>query len=190
MKKYMLISICLLITSTVFSQTENAVDRKSSHEQMKAQRMEMRKLEAIATAKLVDSLVNNRRFVLEAEYLSNQTGNRVVVNSLLNFIIVDSSKIVLQIATTSGSGGPNGMGGITTDGRITSFEVKKAGKKEGFYSIRIMAMTPMGTYDIFLTIRPDSSADATLSGLTYGKLNYHGQIKDRKDAKIFKGRSI
>jgi hypothetical protein len=179
-----------MIVNTAFSQEENPVDNSTTRKLTKQQRIEQRRAEEEATAKMVDWLVENRKFVLKAIYLSNQTGERILVNDALNFIVVDSAKITIQIASNYGIGGANGMGGITAEGSITQFDVSKTGKNKNCYSIRIFAMTAVGSYDIFLNISPSANTDASITGTTRGRLNYHGTIVPIKGSRIFKGMSL
>ncbi|HEX2395180.1 MAG TPA: DUF4251 domain-containing protein [Bacteroidales bacterium] len=191
MKKYIsLMILAFLVLLTASAQEEGVVDSKSRRKLTKEERAELRKAEEQAVARMVDSLIENRKFVLEADFLSNQTGNRIIVNNLINFIIIDSSKIVIQTASTTGLGGYNGMGGVTTRGNITSYEVKKTGRNASVYYIRLLANTSIGPYDIFFNISPNSSTDATISGIRAGKLNYHGVIKPLESSKVFKGMAI
>ncbi len=190
MKKYILFLVCCLFATQGYSQIEQQLDDKTSQKLTKEQKAEQKRTEREAMAQLVDQMIKAQRFVLEADYLSNRTGRRVVVSSNLNFIIVDSSEITIQTAPQFGFGGPNGMGGLTAEGTIRDFRVEKVGKTKGSYSIRIMAMTPLGPYDIFMNISPDAGADATISGTTAGKLNYHGRMVPIKRSRHFKGHSI
>jgi hypothetical protein len=190
MKKYIIFIIFSLIKITGYAQVEQYSDNKVSQKLTKEQKAEQKRVERVALAELVDQMISTQRFVLEADYLSNQTGRRVVVSSNLNFIIVDSSKITIQTASPFGYGGPNAMGGITTEGTISSFEVEKKGKTKSSYAIKMFIMTPIGQYDIFLNVSPDSRANATISGSNFGKLNYHGRIVPRKKSKLFKGQSF
>lgn len=191
MKKYIgLFIIALIVTANAFAQEEGSVDKDSRKKLTKEEKAELKKAEAEAMAKMVDSLIRERRFVLEADFLSNQNGNRIIVNNLINFIMVDSSDIVIQTASTTRPGGSNGMGGITTRGRITGYEVKKTGKNNQSYFIRLMANTTIGMYDIFFNINPSSATNATISGIRSGKLNYHGVIKSMEDSRVFKGMTI
>jgi len=191
MKKYIVFCILAIVISfNVIAQEEGTVDPVSRRKLTKQEKAEIRKAEQDAVAKMVDSLIFKRKFVLEADYLSNQTGNRQIVNSLINFIIVDSSSIVIQIASTTGIGGPNGMGGVTTRGSITGFEVKKTGRDNSVYYIRLLANTSIGPYDIFFNILPSAATDATISGIRSGRLNYHGVIKPLERSRVFKGMAI
>ncbi len=190
MKKYIIFIILCLTAIQGYSQVEQPLDNKTSQKLTKEQKAEQKRIEREALAELVDHMIRTQRFVLEADYLSNQTGRRVIVNNNLNFIIIDSSEITIQIANPLGNGGSNGLGGITTDGTIRNFKVKKVGKTTSSYAIRLFAMTPVGQYDIFLNVSPDAGANATISGTTYGKLNYHGRIVPIKKSRLYKGQSI
>jgi hypothetical protein len=190
MKKYLFLIGMSLLMLNAFAQEENSVDNETTKKLTKAQKAEQKRIEAEETAKLVDWMVNNRKFVLEANQISNQTGERIQVSSRINFIAIDSNRITIQLANMSGVGGYNGMGGITADGTISQFKVGKIGKKNNGYTIQVLAMTSIGSYDIFFSVSPNSYADATIGGNWNGKLNYHGFLIPLQKSKIFKGMSI
>jgi len=190
MKKLCITILSSLVVLSVYSQVEGTVDSKTTKKLTKAQKLEMKREEEVATAKLVTWMVENRQFVLEANYLSNQYGERIIVSSMINFIAIDSSRITIQLASLAGVGGANGMGGVTTDGRITRFEVAKVGRYKDGYNIRVVAMTHIGTYDITFYIYPSANADASISGNTRGRLNYHGRLIPLKMSKVYKAMSI
>ena len=190
MKAIMLLFVMGLSGLSLFGQVENSIDSETSKKLTRQQKIEQRRIEEEAMAKLVHQMVQDRQFVLEANYLGNQTGERIVVSSRINFIAVDSNKIVIQLASLSGIGGPNGMGGITAEGSVTGFDVKKLGKAQNVYSIRLFTMTKIGSYDIFFSISPSGYADATISGTTSGKLLYYGRVVPLKQSKVFKAMSI
>jgi hypothetical protein len=189
MRKYIILIIMSMVVFNAYSQEDNSVDSKTTKKLTKQQKLEQRLTEEEATAKLVDWMVEHRQFVLEANYLSNQTGERVFVNNRLNFIVIDSSKIVIQLGSNSGIGA-NGVGGITADGTISTFDVKKTGKTQNSYSIHVYTMTHIGSYDVFFDISPSGNADASVSGTTRGKLNYHGKLVPLKQSRVYKGMSI
>jgi hypothetical protein len=190
MKKYLiLLGMCLAVLNA-FAQVENSVDSETTKKLTKAQKAEQKRIEAEETAKMVDWMVIHRRFVLEANSVSNQTGERYQVSSRINFIAIDSNKITIQLASMSGIGGYNGMGGITADGTISQFKISKLGKKSNGYTIQVLCMTSIGSYDIFFSVSPNSNADASISGNWGGKLNYHGFLIPIEKSKIFRGMSI
>lgn len=189
MKSIGIMLLVLMLFPVIYGQTEGTVDKKTQKRLLKEERKKQREAEMAETATLVDLMVTTRQFVLEADYLSNQYGRRIMVNSTLNFIIVDSTEGTLQTASMSGVGGSNMMGGVTAEGNITQYEVTKAAKSKS-YSVKLMIMTSIGIYDIFIAISPDGNANATIGGNWGGKLNYHGRLVPLRMSKVYKGRSI
>ncbi len=189
MRTLFIILLSLIYIPAVFTQEEEAVDSKTQKQLLKEEKKKQREMEEAERARLVDLMVNARRFVLEADYLSNQYGDRIVVSSTLNFIIVDSAQGTIQIASPSGIGGPNFMGGVTADGMITQYEVSKL-PKSGGYNIKLLIMTSLGSYDLFISVTTDGYATATIGGNWGGKLNYHGRLVPLGISRIYKGRAI
>jgi Domain of unknown function (DUF4251) len=185
----MILLLALWLSPSVCGQAKEEVDSKTQKELRKEEKKRQREAEKAYQAALIDTIVSAKQFVLEADYLSNEHGTRVVVNSTLNFIIVDTTRGTIQTASMSGTGGPNMMGGITADGNITQYDLTKLPKNKG-YSVRMMIMTTVGVYDVFFTISPDGSATATLGGNWGGKLNFHGNLVPLGVSRVFKGRSI
>jgi hypothetical protein len=190
MLKYVIFFWINLVVIGTYAQEENSVDPKTTKKLTKQQKMEQKKIEEEAMAKMVDQMVQYRKFVLEANYLSNQRGERIIVSSNINFIAVDSNRITIQLASVTGVGGWNGMGGVTTDGTISKFEIKKSGRSRDVYTIQIYTMTRLGSYDILFTITPSGNADASIGGSWSGKLNYHGYLVPLHKSKVFKAMSI
>jgi hypothetical protein len=190
MKKYFILLGLSLALLNAVAQEENSVDTETTRKLTREQKNEQKRLDAEETAKVVDWMVKNKKFVLEAYAVSNQYGERYEVNSRINFIAIDSNKITIQLASMSGMGGYNGLGGITADGRITDFKINKVGKKSSGYSIQVLAMTTIGSYDIFFNVSTNSNAVATIGGSWGGKLNYHGFLIPLSKSKIYKGMSI
>ena len=191
MKTIAYIVLAAFLTVHAYAQEEQRVDSKTAKKIAKEQRKLQEQIQAESMSRLVDSLVNDRNFILEANYLSNQSGRRVIVDEKINFIIVDSTDIIIQYGSLgSPMIGYNGLGGVTTDGNITKFEVAKTGRNKDQYSIQITAMTTLGIYDVFLYISPDGNATATIGGNTRGKLVYYGNIIPVKGSRIYKGSVI
>jgi hypothetical protein len=189
MRTTIILLLAIMLFPAVYGQTEATVDSKTQKKLLKEERKNQREAEKAEQAALVDMMVNTGRFVLEADYLSNQYGSRVVVNSTINFIIIDSTRGTIQTASMSGMGGPNMMGGITADGNISQYELTKMTKNRG-YSLHVLIMTTVGIYDIFFNISSDGNTTATLGGNWGGKLNFHGDLVPLGVSRVYKGRSV
>jgi hypothetical protein len=136
---------------------------------------------------VLDTLIQSKRFILEADFLQNEYGSRIPVMSNLNFIKVDVTNAVIQTGSNSNFG-YNGVGGATAEGSIRGLKVEKNLKNLSF-NIRFTVVTDIGIYDVDMAINSDRSARATLSGLSRGKLIYDGRIESIRKSGFFKGQN-
>jgi hypothetical protein len=134
---------------------------------------------------ILDSLLTNKQFVLEADFLQDGYGNRAYVLSSLNFIMVDGSKGTLQTGSYTGRG-YNGVGGVTARGNVGGWKMHKDFKRLS-YSLEFSILTNIGHYDIFLTVTSDNRATARISGLGPGRLTWEGHLATVDNSRIFKG---
>jgi hypothetical protein len=125
--------------------------------------------------------------VLEADYLENQYGNRTPVTSTLNFVMVDSTNVVLQTGSNN-QPGYNSVGGTTAEGRIQNLKIAKDLKTLSF-SVSFSVTTNIGVYDVYMTINSNGNGKATITGLTRGKLIWDGRIETLYNSRVFKGRN-
>jgi hypothetical protein len=174
-----LILICLLSLSLPGNSQDTKLSRK--------ERKEVRKAQMTENFYILDSLLNSRRFVLEASYLKNKYGDMVSVSSMVNFIRVNGSKGVLQTGSYQ-SIGSNGVGGVTAEGTIGLWEIKR-NVKSLTYNLRFNLLTNIGNWDVLLTVTSDNRASATISGTTSGKLTWDGHLKALDNSRVFKGQN-
>ena len=168
---------------SVYTKKElRAIAREEKKAQKKAEEEQMKLLTEI--------MLNERRFVLEAQYVGDNRGARIPVQSNINFIGVDSALVTIQLGTTHGVG-YNGVGGITVDGRITKYDLKVIeGKRNKSYSLMFVVMSPLGSYDITLMVSETGYTDATIRANTAGQLRYSGNLVPIGLSRVYKGTTI
>ncbi|MBN2214761.1 MAG: DUF4251 domain-containing protein [Bacteroidales bacterium] len=188
MKKVILISLSVLITFVCYAQSEEAVDTREQKILRKAARKQAKKLEEEEALILTKHLIDTRRFVLIADYVGNKRGDRIPVNSTINFLKIDTSYCVIQVGAMNGIG-YNGVGGITAEGTVSSMETIP-NKKGNSFSIRIVANTNIGNYDIVIFANAFGNADATITGITYGALKYYGRLVPVELSGTYQGHSF
>ncbi|HEX2921675.1 MAG TPA: DUF4251 domain-containing protein [Bacteroidales bacterium] len=187
MKKYIsfiIVSILigLIFPFNAFSQYFDNKDQLDKKEKKAAREAYLN-----ANFKAIDTLVQKRKFILEAYYLSDNHGSQVPVASNLNFILVNSDRTVLQTGV-NGNYGYNGVGGVTAEGTINSWKVSKDEKRRSF-TIRFNAITDNGVYDVILWIGADKKAKATITGMVSGSLTYTGNLVASYNSRVFQGTS-
>ena len=190
MKSLLTFLLAFVIVLGAFSQEE--IQQLSPGELKKLQK-EQRKAEKAAEAdrmtELTKFMVEQQQFVLEADYLSDKYGQRVTVTPTINFVLIDSLVGTVQFGDAMAIG-YNGVGGVTVDGRLTKYEYSVIGKKQDAYSIRLILMSSIGTYDITLMVSSQGTADAQIRGNWSGQLNYHGKLVPLTLSRVYKGTPI
>lgn len=118
--------------------------------------------------------LNDSLFVVEAYAVTFKYGTRVQVNSTVNFVSMNGDRAVIQISPSSFHSGPNGVGGITVEGRASN--VKKFYDRKGRmrFSMNVtgngvnatvsLTVNP-GTNRVVVSVSPTfNSNDVTLEG--------------------------
>jgi len=180
MKKIVIFMIsALVITGGIFAQ-----DKKDD----KAAKKEQRKANIAGEYALTSAMLDSMQFVLEANTLRDVRGNVSNVSSTLNFIMVDSSTSVIQIGSNTRIGA-NGVGGVTAKGSVSKWQVSKNDKQKSF-TVSWTLMSSIGIYDVTMFVSADGTANATLSGITPGRLYFDGNLVRLSQSRVYQGRSL
>ena len=171
-----------ILISVAGQSQKNQQERK----EIRKERKEMQKTDMNQNYIIMDSLLNAKSFVLEATYLQNKYGLRVPVNPTLNFLIIDNPNGVFQTGSDTRIG-YNDVGGITAEGSIGLWKVQKDPVKQ-VYTVSFNLFTQIGNYDVILTVNSANNASATITGVTSGKLTWHGHLNTVGNSRVFKGR--
>ena len=174
-------NVILTIGLLLISFNSNSQDAKLSRQEKK----EAYKEKQFFNFQVLDTLIKNKTFILEADFLHNEYGTRIHVLSDINFIKVDSTDAVIQTGSNVNMG-YNGVGGTTAEGSIRGLKVVKNLKNLTFY-LRFTVVTDIGIYDVDMTINSNRSATATITGLTRCKLVYDGHIENIYNSGFYKG---
>ena len=183
-----MLSLTILLSYVSFGQVEETIDSKEQKQLRKIARKEEKRLEEEKAMELTKYLIDTRRFILIANYIGNNRGNRIPVSSTINFLKIDTSHCVIQIGSLNGIG-YNGVGGVTAEGRISKYKLTK-NKKGDSYTMRMTANTIIGTYDIVIFVNAFGNADANITGITSGALRYYGRIIPIENSNVYQGRSL
>ena len=110
----------------------------------------------------IEDILKSRKFVLQAQKITDGEGLTNPANRRLCFVLLDSSKIIVQWIANCDN---NGLGGITMKGEATSFEMKKQKiKKETQYTLSLNCKMDDGRVngDLNIVIYSKSHAEAIL----------------------------
>ena len=132
--------------------------------------------------------MDNMDFVLRADRLVFKYGHTAYVNSVTNFISVSGDYATVQVAPFYG-GGPNGVGGITLDGRVSN--VKYETRKNGNWSLSMSVMGSIisATLNIELYAGGNNAEVTITSNFRSSKITLIGTLTQPDDTYIYKGTS-
>jgi len=179
--RHKIVSLFWIFGLLGISLNSNSQERKLSRQELK----EVRKAQMTANFYILDSLLRAKTFVLEADFLQNRYGDRIIVTPNLNFIKLAESTGILQTGSNF-SMGYNGIGGITAEGSIGRWNIYRNEKKLTF-RLQFSLFTNIGTYDVSMIIGSDNRARATITGLSPGSLTWEGYLVTIENSRVFKG---
>ncbi len=167
MEKHTILIILLSLLLIVFETNVISNAQVRDPNQMKKRNTE-KEAEQNLTFFRIDSLLNSRQFVFQAEF--NQGSDMV-------FVVVDSSYGEVQ------DGNRNNL-----QGHITQYEVKKNEKKKTL-SVTIKMRGVLSTADVFIFIGTDRNGKATVKSEFPGYFSFYGNVVEFENANIYEGPS-
>jgi hypothetical protein len=193
MKKVLFLTTLLLVcfTATTFAQIGKEA-RAARREALKKEREARKALEAqqdsVAYFKAIEAMKEGS-FVLEADYVSFPNGLTRYVSSNTNYVQVDSGEGIVQTAFTNFAytPGPNGLGGVTVEGKISGLQMRNDKDGNYYYSYTIQGMAISATVFITLT-GGDNQATVTISpNFNNNNMTMTGRLLPLDESDVFQG---
>ena len=135
MKKVVFGIFAMLLMAVGTASAQDIYDLQGKNDAQGSER-ELSRQERKALQDRIDSVqwaaalaaVNDTAFTLEADEVIFKYGQRAYVSSSTNFVAVRNGRATVQVAFNVPVAGPNGMGGVTLDGRVSSYSVSTDAK--------------------------------------------------------------
>lgn len=194
--KRMLFWLMLLCSTAAWAQTEKRIYTRSEQENMSEKRQDERqqrklmetKLDSVKFVRAVKAL-EGLDFVLEADQLQFKRGSTAFVSATTNFISLHDEHATVQVAPFYG-GGPNGVGGITLDGKASNIKMETDKRGNVFFTMSVMGVGLSARVSISLT-KDSNQASATIyPNFHSNNLTLIGELLPAEESNVFKGQSI
>lgn len=191
MKRTLILMVVLLVNIVANAQTEKRIYTKEELESAKAREIQKQLAAIQDSINYVDAVcaLENLDFVLEAEQLVFKRGQTAFVSSSTNFISLSDSKAVVQIAPFSG-GGPNGVGGITVEGRASNIKMKTDKKGNISFSMNVMGTGISANVDIALSKGTNRASVTVNPNFNSNRITLNGHLLPGERSGVFKGTSF
>ena len=192
MKKLLLITTMLLLSiTTTFAQTSKEA-RAAKREALKKEREARKTLEAqqdsIAYLKAVESLKSGT-FVLEASNVTFPNGITRFVSNTTNYVQANDGNGIVQTAFTNFtySPGPNGLGGVTVEGKISGFQLRKDKDGNYFCNYNIQGIAVSATISITLTGGTNQASVIISPNFNNNNMTMTGNLYPLNESDVFQG---
>lgn len=193
MRKVLFIAALLWVcfSVTMNGQTKKE-ERAAKREALKKEREERRAIEAqmdsIAFQKAVNALKDGA-FVLEATNVTFPNGLVRFVSSTTNYVQMDNGEGVVQTAFNNFafSPGPNGLGGVTVEGKISSPTLKKDKDGNVYYSFSIQGVAISATVSISLTAGTNNASAQISPNFNGNNMTMTGNLIPIAESDVFQG---
>ncbi len=193
-----LLTLCLLAGVANYARSESQPDptqpaRRTQNERTRtADRQRAKREQAVADSlahlKALRSL-DRLDFALEADQLTLRRGRVVFVSSDTNFVTLSGDTATVQVAPFMG-GGPNGIGGITLEGRASGIQVKTDKRGNTTFSMSVFGRGISATLSIRLPAGSNRASVSIDPNLSSNRILLTGVLIPLDESRVFKGRAL
>ena len=171
-------------------QGKNSIEPEEKELSRQERKMLQDRIDSMQWATAMEA-INDTAFVLEADQVIFKYGQRAYVSSTTNFVSVYKRDATLQVAFNVPAAGPNGMGGITLDGMVTSYKVSTS-KKGDMVNIDMNVSGVGISSHLFISMfRGSNKAQVdVLPNFNSHRISLSGRILPADQSFVVKGRSI
>ncbi len=134
--------------------------------------------------------LRNQDFVLEADNVQFRNGASVFVNSSTNFISVKGNRAVVQVSPSNFSAGPNGVGGVTVDGYISSQGIRVDRKGRMTYSMNVTGIGINAQVEIYMTPGSNKATATIYPNFNSNTVWMQGTLVPYENSSVIEGSSL
>lgn len=194
MKKIIaLIAFALIgvVTTVTFAQSNGTsrTEKKSEREAKRAEQKAQEKAMEQAAYNAAVRALNDQKFVLEANQVVFRRGQNAFVTPTTNFVMMNGNRATIQIAFNTPNPGPNGIGGVTVDGTVSSLKTQMDKKGNVDCSFSVQGTGVSAQVFIRLTNGNNKASVAVSPNFNGNRMTLNGEILPLDQSSVFKGRA-
>ena len=194
-RRFIFIMLALLaVQASIFAQ-DRKMTRKEKEAAWRAERLrkraqEERQIMHDDSIQFVQALnaIRSGSWALEASNVTFNNGVTRFVTASTNFVSVDDGQAVVQTAfNNSNVNSPNGLGGITLEGRITSEELKMDKDGNVYYNYSIQGADISATVNVVVTANSNQATATVNPNFSSNQMTFSGYIYPYDTAGVIEG---
>ena len=182
--------IFIFLFTLLLSVMSNSVSAQVSDEMTAAERKAFQeKLDSLMFVE-AEKAIFDKDFTLEADKIEFKYGQTAFVNSKTNFVSVKGDKSVVQVAFNIPVPGPNGIGGITLDGNVSNYEIKKDKRGNIDVTMNVMGTGISAMVNISLYSGSNKASVTISPNFNSNRITLTGIVVPSFRSRVYKGGSI
>ena len=194
-RRIIFIMLALLAVQVSLFAQDKKMTRKEKEAAWRAERLRKRAQEerqimhddSIQFVQAVNA-IRSGSWALEASNVTFNNGVTRFVTASTNFVSVDDGQAVVQTAfNNSNVNSPNGLGGITLEGRITSEELKMDKDGNVYYNYGIQGADISATVNIVVTANSNQATATVNPNFSSNQMTFSGYIYPYDTAGVIEG---
>lgn len=186
-KLVLFVMVMIFSFGTIVAQTDNPDNAKMTKEERmaaKKAKKEEAKRQREENFERFKKYAEDSLWIVEAHTLYNKYNESYPIDPSINFVSMDGKEITVQLSFNNLIGW-NGIGGVTLEGKITSYKVSDTNKN---VVIKCSALgSAMGPVDLLASVNPDGYGRITISGNWGNRITFAGYYKPLEEARVYKG---
>lgn len=195
MKKSLFIILALAMgLSSAYAQQD---DKKIAKEEAKAQKQKeketkkaLQQAQELADFNAAVLALKNGSFVLEANKVEFKRGAFMNVVSTTNFVMQEGEEATVQLSFNGAAIGPNGVGGLTVEGRVSNANLTTDKKGNMHYSFMITGTGISANITISLPNGSNYCTATVTPNYNSNRTTFMGYLKPKGRASIHKGMAL
>ncbi len=170
-------------------QAQNNLSKKELRKIEKQKKKQAREKASLAMRAKYMELLKNKHFVFEGQKVYLPAGGNTNIATNVNFLGIKDGQVVVQF-NFPGLNGPNGLGGITAQGKLEnwSFDPGKNSKQAMTVSGQVSPRGSANRVVFTLSVSNDGLGDLQIN-LNNSSFRMTGQLVSLEEAHIFQGSS-
>ena len=192
MRRVLLLMACVLFGTGIALQAQTT-ENLSKREIKKAEK-EARKQAELAENKILYAAavkaLEDKEFVLEADRVEFKRGRFVYVTPSTNFVSLTDGQASIQLSFNTGAAGPNGIGGITVEGKPSGIEMSTDKKGNVNFKMMIQGSAVSASVSIRLQSGTNKATVTVNPNFNSNRISFTGTLYPTENSNTFKGRSL
>lgn len=194
-RRIIFIMLALLAVQVSLFAQDKKMTRKEKEAAWRAERLRKRAQEerqiirddSIQFVQAINA-IRNGSWALEASNVTFNNGVTRFVTASTNFVSVDDGQAVLQTAfNNSNINSPNGLGGITLEGRVIGEELKMDKEGNVYYNYSIQGADISATVNVVVTANSNQATATVNPNFNSNQMTLSGYIYPYDTAGVIEG---